>query len=146
MVYVPMGVQAFVVTENFPHSKYRFAPLIQPDYSNLRADGLLAHDVIDQLDVSSHRLQAKHNTRFVDVTSGIVRKGRVGVYLSWTIPGAYRQGITATSKATGDHAAAQMKAGYASEVQTPDSLDAGATQEAYSAIKVCHHVLWEIRG
>ncbi|KAI1114239.1 hypothetical protein F5Y14DRAFT_188260 [Nemania sp. NC0429] len=128
VVYVPMGIQAFVVTEDFPSSKYRFAPLIQPDYSNLRAEGLLAHDVIDQLDVSSYRLQAKHNTRFVDVTDGTVRKGRVGVYLSWTIPRAYRQGITATSKATGDHAAAQMRAGYTSEVQEP-------AQEACSAIK-----------
>ncbi|OBR01953.1 hypothetical protein CH63R_14525 [Colletotrichum higginsianum IMI 349063] len=98
-VFVPMGVQAFV-----------------PDYSSLRASGLLNRDVIEQLQLSHHRLMAKHNTRFVDVTNGLVRGERVGVYLSWTIPRAYRQGITATEKASVDHSVAKLKAGYTHEL------------------------------
>ncbi|KAJ0166836.1 hypothetical protein CTA2_5663 [Colletotrichum tanaceti] len=116
-IFVPVGVQAFVVTEDFPQSNYRIAPLIQPDYSSLRAEGLLSHDVIDQLQLSRHRLLARHNTRFVNVATGEVRKERVGVYLGWTLPRAYRQGITATETAAADHPVAELKAGYTYNVQ-----------------------------
>ncbi|KAL7947490.1 hypothetical protein V8C42DRAFT_317931 [Trichoderma barbatum] len=134
-VFVPMGVQAFVITENFPQSNYRFAPLIQPDYSNLRAEGLLAHDVIDELELSPFRLQARHNTRFVDLSTGQVRKERVGVYLSWTIPRVYRQGIMATKKAQADHPVAQMKAGYTSEPQTVKIQSVNESQPVLSDVK-----------
>ena len=136
-VFVPMGLQAFVITENFPQSNYRFAPLIQPDYSSLRADGLLAHDVIEELELSPIRLQAKFNTRFVDATNGEIRRERVGVYLSWTTPRAYRQGITATKKAADDHPVAEMKAGYTSKPEIKSTTqDAPQTQEAQIDIKV----------
>ncbi|WQF90326.1 hypothetical protein CDEST_15340 [Colletotrichum destructivum] len=109
-VFVPMGVQAFVVTTNFSQSKYRVAPLIQPDYSILRAGGLLNHDVMEQLQLSNHRLMAKDNTRFVDVTNG--------------------QGITATEKASVDHPVAKLKAGYTHEV-----VENGDNQPEYSDVK-----------
>lgn len=73
-VFVPMGVQAFVVTENFSQSKYRVAPLIWLDYSSLRASGLLNCNVIKQLQLSHYRLIAKNNTRFINVTIRLVRR------------------------------------------------------------------------
>ncbi|KAH7322578.1 hypothetical protein B0I35DRAFT_476514 [Stachybotrys elegans] len=134
-VLVPMGVQTFVVTEDFLQSNYRIAPLIQPDYSSLRAEGLLAHDVMEQLQLSRHRLLAKHNTRFVNVATGEVRKERVGVYLSWTIPKTYRQGITATAKAAVDHSAAKLKAGYMYDTKTTTASSDGTPEVAATDVK-----------
>ena len=111
-VLVPIKLHAFVASEDFPESQYHIAPLIQPNYAALRTDELLRHDIIEQLDLSAARLQAKHNTRFVDVTSGQARRDRVGVYLSWTLPRVYRSGMTATPSAEPDHDVAQMRAGF----------------------------------
>ncbi|KAK3312562.1 hypothetical protein B0H66DRAFT_596089 [Apodospora peruviana] len=129
-VLMPMAVQAFVVTEDFPQSKYRIAPLIQPDYSSLRAERLLAQDVMEQLQLSSHRLLAKHKTRFVNVATGEARKERVGIYLSWTIPKTYRQGITATAKVAVDHSVAKLKAGYIYDTKTSTPSSSGGSTNA----------------
>ncbi|KAF2498802.1 hypothetical protein BU16DRAFT_524851 [Lophium mytilinum] len=113
IVCVPVVLHAFVVSEDFGDSKYRIAPLSQPNYGALRADtGLIKHDVMDDLDVSVSTLKAKHNPRFMDLTTGEVRKERMGVYLSWCLPQVYRAGILATRSAVGDHAQAQLDAGY----------------------------------
>ncbi|KAI0546742.1 hypothetical protein F4679DRAFT_404669 [Xylaria curta] len=131
-VLVPMTLQALVVSEDYPTSSYRIAPLIQPNYAALRSgSGLIQHDVMEQLEMSHTRLKAQWNTRFVDVTSGEVYKDRVGVYLSWCLPRAYRSAITATETAAASQAQAQLKRGYiTSKEEVKDSSATGMTLRA----------------
>jgi hypothetical protein len=113
-ILVPTALQAFTVSEKFhesPH-EYRIAPLIQPNYVALKGDGMLQHDILDQLNLSQTRLEKSCGTRFIDVTSGEVRRERVGVYLSWCLPRVYRSGLTATESGKPGLAASLNKAGY----------------------------------
>ena len=125
-VCLPIKLDAFIVTEDFPESQYRIAPLIQPNYAALRADtGHIEHDVLDELNLSSVALTAKCNTRFMDVTTGQVRRDRLGVYLSWCLPRTYRAGIVASETAAEDHSDAMLKRGYSpaqTEQGSRDSL------------------------
>lgn len=99
-VVVPMALQAFVVSDDFARSQYQVAPVIQPDFAALvTQDGEIRHDLMDQLDMSYWRMQARYSSRFVDLTTGARRGNRSGVYLSWCLPRMYRTGITATDSA-----------------------------------------------
>ncbi|KAK4083812.1 uncharacterized protein Triagg1_1474 [Trichoderma aggressivum f. europaeum] len=130
-IFVPTALQAYVVTEDFPQSQARVAPLIQPNYAALRSDSnLLKHDVIEQLNLSSTRLKAKFNTRFVNVASGGVYGQRVGVYLSWCLPRLYRMGSTATDLLSSDEAVLDyektlLREGFISHTGEDDALEAG---------------------
>ncbi|KAF7556018.1 hypothetical protein G7Z17_g1690 [Cylindrodendrum hubeiense] len=104
-VIVPMAVQALVITNEVTQTAAQFAPLIEPDYATLlqpRGLGAPVHDLMDSLDLSYWRMQARHSTRFVDLSTGNLRSGRTGVYLSWCLPRVYRGAITATDSALVD--------------------------------------------
>ncbi|KAI3580737.1 hypothetical protein IWW34DRAFT_691963 [Fusarium oxysporum f. sp. albedinis] len=112
-VFVPVALQALVIGQDFPQTKYRIAPLIQPNYNALCTDGgLVKHDLMDQINLSHLRLKAEYNSRFVDLTSGQAIGERLGVYLSWCLPRVYRTGITATDQARADHGDAKVRAGF----------------------------------
>ncbi|KAK0713176.1 hypothetical protein B0T26DRAFT_804057 [Lasiosphaeria miniovina] len=100
-VVVPMALQAFIVSGDFSSSAYQVAPLVLPDFAALRSrQGEIGHDLMDQLDMSYWRLQARYSPRFVDVRTGRVRDDRTGVYLSWCLPRLYRTGTTKTKGVT----------------------------------------------
>ena len=123
-VVVPMALQALVVSEDFKDSKMQLSPLVQPNLALLRPkEGAISSDLIAQLDISSERLKASLNTRFVDVVTGQVRNDRVGVYLSWCLPRVYRTGITATTSAaqSDGYDDARVRSGYS--LETHDGSD-----------------------
>lgn len=123
IVCIPVKLQAFVVTEDYGESQYRVAPLIQPDYGALRAEsGLIQHDVFDELEISEANLTARCNTRFMEVTTGNVRKERLGVYLSWCLPKTYRAGIVASKAAVDDHGEAMLRKGYTPRMNEKQEL------------------------
>jgi hypothetical protein len=112
-VFVPVALQALVIGQDFPQTKYRIVPLIQPNYNALCTDGgLVKHDLMDQINLSHLRLKAEYNSRFVDLTSGQAIGERLGVYLSWCLPRVYRTGITATDQARAEHGDAKVRAGF----------------------------------
>ena len=93
VVVVPVAVQAFSVS-CFASSGLQVAPLAQPDVSRVDpAQGPIAHDLMDQVDLSASRLDSATNTRFVDVCTGNDSGpvSRNGVYVSWCLPRMYRQ-------------------------------------------------------
>lgn len=101
-VVVPMAVQALVVAEDFPQTSAQFAPLIEPDYATLLRHpkaGAPVHDLMDNLDLSYWRMQARYSSRFVSPVTGEMRPERCGIYLSWCLPRLYRTSITATESA-----------------------------------------------
>jgi hypothetical protein len=119
-VVIPMALQAFVVSEDFQNSEYQVAPLTQPNFAALRPrSGELAHDIMDQLDTSYWRMRSSYNSRFVDLSTGMPRNDRTGVYLSWCLPHIYRAGIAATESATAskqakeDYDEVRRRSGYA---------------------------------
>ncbi|KAF5540891.1 hypothetical protein FNAPI_10412 [Fusarium napiforme] len=140
-VVVPMAIQAFVVAEDFQDSMYQMAPLIQPDMSKLKPEaGEVMHDLMDQLDTSFWRLQARYNPRFVDLIVGGPKKNRVGIYLSWCLPKMYRAGITATdsTRATEEGNKAyqerRLRSGYSTRNDkhgnaSPDASSPSQTQQ-----------------
>jgi hypothetical protein len=125
-----MALQAFSVGEDFADTNYRVAPLIQPDYAALRhtENGRVKHDLLEQINISETRLQAKHNSRFVDLATGQPLKERVGIYLSWTLPRMYRSGIVATESAAADHRDEKVRAGY-------DADSSGAVGSDYVQVR-----------
>lgn len=101
-VIMPMAVQALIIAADFAQTTHQIAPLIQPDYSCLLQGphaGEPTHDLMDSLDMSFWRMQARYNPRFIDLVSGQPRRDRQGVYLSWCLPRTYRAGIAATASA-----------------------------------------------
>jgi hypothetical protein len=114
-VVIPTAVQAFVVGEDFKDTAIQVAPLLQPDRTKLQPkSGYIAHDLMDDLDISAVRLKAAHNTRFTDVLTGETRSDRTGVYVSWCLPRVYRTGITATGgmKGSSDYGNILLRSGY----------------------------------
>ncbi|KAF2147998.1 hypothetical protein K461DRAFT_302364 [Myriangium duriaei CBS 260.36] len=117
-IVVPMTVHAFVVSEDFPQSELQMAPVTMPDFSLLQPEaGQITHDIMEQLDVSYWSTQAPYNSRFVDLTTGNIRRDRVGVYLSWCLPRLYRSSITSTTSAAQaqDH---RSRAGFRPSLET----------------------------
>ncbi|KAF5980593.1 hypothetical protein FCOIX_4734 [Fusarium coicis] len=101
-VVVPMAVQALVVAQDFPQTSAQFAPLIEPDYATLLRHpkaGAPVHDLMDDLDLSYWRMQARYSSRFISPVTGEIRPERCGIYLSWCLPRLYRASITATESA-----------------------------------------------
>ncbi|KAH7122091.1 hypothetical protein B0J13DRAFT_566936 [Dactylonectria estremocensis] len=101
-VVVPMAVQALVVAQDFTQTAAQFAPLVEPDYATLLQHpkaGAPVHDLMDDLDLSYWRMQARYSSRFIDPSTGKLRPDRCGVYLSWCLPRLYRAAITATDSA-----------------------------------------------
>jgi len=129
-IVVPMALQAFVVSGDFSSTRYQVAPLVQPDFAALRPHkGEISHDLMDQLDMSFWRLQARYNPRFVDVRTGRVRPDRTGVYLSWCLPRLYRTGIAATGSAVASeeaqkaHDDKRVRSGYSKARKSKKDVD-----------------------
>lgn len=103
---VPLKLDAFVlnakVCSGGPKDA-KIAPITQPNYTFLRIAGFVAqNDVLNHVDL--HRTSpADLNSRFSDIGSLPVneegkprhppRADRVGVYLHWMMPRAYRSGV-----------------------------------------------------
>ena len=96
---IPMQLDAFVLNEAVCNSGKAFiAPLVQPDYSSLQAGPALKHDVMPHLDMSLS-YPASINPRLADLDTGKPRQDRLGIYLHWVLPRAFRSGSVATESA-----------------------------------------------
>ncbi|KAK6837533.1 hypothetical protein RU639_001615 [Aspergillus parasiticus] len=100
---VPVQLDAFVLNPEVcgkPNDgNARICPITQPNYTFLRFN-----DFVAQSDVQSHAdlhntAPANLNTRMTDLGTwpGTPRRNRHGVYLHWTLPRAYRAGVSSTS-------------------------------------------------
>lgn len=96
VVLVPVKLDAFVfnhaVCDGGIHDA-KIAPITQPNYTFLRVDKFVAqNDVLPHVDLHLSSPMTT-NPRLVDLGTGKLRH-RTGVYLHWSLPRAYRQGIT----------------------------------------------------
>ncbi|KAI9932533.1 hypothetical protein ASPWEDRAFT_100772 [Aspergillus wentii DTO 134E9] len=100
---VPVQLDAFVLNPKVcgePNDgNARICPITQPNYTFLRFN-----DFVAQSDVQGHAdlhntAPADINTRMTDLGTypGKPRRNRHGVYLHWTLPRAYRAGVSSTS-------------------------------------------------
>jgi hypothetical protein len=79
-------------------AKSRIAPITQPNYIGLRLDeALMRHDLTDHIDFHL-TAPAASNTRISDISANPsqLRRNRLGVYLHWSLPRAYRSGKAST--------------------------------------------------
>lgn len=122
VVCVPMILNAFVLNETLCNSdrKSKIGPLNLPDYSGLGHGSLLKADVVPPVDLHAAS-PASINTRISDVAgTGAVRTDRLGVYLHWILPKAFRAGMAATESASKDHDhdARRLEAGLSGKKET----------------------------
>jgi hypothetical protein len=108
-----MTLHAFVLNETLCDSerKAKIGPLNLPDYSGLGRGSLLKADVVPPVDLHAAS-PASINTRISDVAgTGAVRTDRLGVYLHWILPKAFRAGMASTESASKDHEARRLEFG-----------------------------------
>lgn len=123
---VPVQLEAFVLNPAVcgqpGDGNARICPITQPNYTFLRFN-----DFVAQNDVQGHAdlhntTPAKLNSRMTDLGTypGKFRRNRHGVYLHWTLPRAYRAGVSLTDsvpKARRDEE--RLKRGLPEEVPNP---------------------------
>lgn len=107
-ICVPIALDAYALTTaccdgKEPINPCRIGPITQPNYTGLRLDSqLIRHDVLDPVDI--HRTRpAALNPRVADLgkPKPAIRENRIGIYLHWSLPRAYRGG-SATADGTKD--------------------------------------------
>lgn len=96
VVLVPVKLDAFGFNPavcNGKSDEAKIAPITQPNYTFLRVDEFVAqHDVLPHVDLHLSS-PSSTNLRLMDLGTGEMRP-RTGVYLHWSLPRAYRRGIT----------------------------------------------------
>ncbi|KAH6662061.1 hypothetical protein B0J14DRAFT_611156 [Halenospora varia] len=102
-VCLPVEVHAFVLNESVADdNEAKIAPITQPNYTFLRLDDQViqndVHDFVDLHYTSPHG----NNSRVTDLGSNVTLTNRLGVYVSWVIPRAYRSGTSATNTTGAD--------------------------------------------
>jgi hypothetical protein len=105
---VPVQLEAFVLnpavcgTGADDDHGARIIPITQPNYTFLRLDNyMIQSDVLNHADLHN-TAPAAANSRMTDIGArpksqpvpGVPRRNRHGVYLHWTLPRAYRAGIS----------------------------------------------------
>jgi hypothetical protein len=106
-ICVPIALDAYCLTTaacdgKEPANPCRIGPVTQPNYTGLRLDSqLIRHDVLDPIDL--HRTRpAALNPRVADLgkPKPAIRENRIGIYLHWSLPRAYRGGSSAADGTT----------------------------------------------
>jgi hypothetical protein len=101
-ICVPIALDAYCLTTaacdgKEPDNPCRIGPVHQPNYTGLRLDSqLIRHDVLDPIDI--HRTRpAALNPRVAQYgrPRPSIRENRIGIYLHWALPRAYRGGAAA---------------------------------------------------
>lgn len=102
VVLVPVKLDAFVLNPavcNGGIHEAKIAPITQPNYTFLRVDQCVAqNDLLPHVDLHLSS-PSTTNPRLMNLGTGEMRR-RTGVYLHWSLPHAYRRGIS-----TGDGSA-----------------------------------------
>jgi hypothetical protein len=107
-ICVPIALDAYCMTTapcdgEEPFNPCRIGSITQPNYTGLRLDSqLIRHDVLDPVDI--HRTRpAALNLRVADPgkPKPAIRENRIGTYLHWSLPRAYRGG-SSTADGTKD--------------------------------------------
>ncbi|KAL7276585.1 hypothetical protein RUND412_000427 [Rhizina undulata] len=111
-VIVPLKLDAFVFNPAVCSGKdieAKIAPITQPNYTFLRLDNsVVQNDILDHVDLH-HTTPAQFNSRLTDLGTRKIRERRVGVYLHWMIPRAYRAGTASTDSVPNPQSHRQKK-------------------------------------
>ncbi|OJJ87733.1 uncharacterized protein ASPGLDRAFT_164182 [Aspergillus glaucus CBS 516.65] len=97
---VPIQLDAFVLNPavcgdpNKPES--RICPITQPNYTFLRYEDFVAESDVQPHADLHNAAPADHNSRMTDLGTGQYRRNRHGVYIHWSLPRAYRAGVSLT--------------------------------------------------
>ncbi|KAK2459770.1 hypothetical protein APHAL10511_008202 [Amanita phalloides] len=94
IVCVPMKIEAYRLNEASADGPSRLAPLSQPDFTRLRLNQRLSHNVLGDVDL--HNTGHKFSSRVTNLATGEPRRERFGMYLHWILPRFYRTGLAAT--------------------------------------------------
>ncbi|KAJ5675313.1 uncharacterized protein N7477_005247 [Penicillium maclennaniae] len=97
VVCVPMKLDAFVLNPALcaPLPAATVAPITQPNYTFLRLNqNDIQSDLLNHVDLHA-ATDKTTNPRVYDLGTGAPIKGRIGVYLHWSLPRFYRTGVSA---------------------------------------------------
>ncbi|OIW33118.1 hypothetical protein CONLIGDRAFT_163056 [Coniochaeta ligniaria NRRL 30616] len=117
---VPIKLDCLVMNDKVGEDEsVKVAPIAQPNYTFLRlSNQSIQNDVLPFTDLH-YTSPVERNQRLTDLGTGERRKNREGVYVSWTLPRAYRMGAAGTATASSEEQRAQQ--GYQ---PIPDSATA----------------------
>ena len=144
VVLVPLILDAFVLNERLCGSERssKIAPLNRPDYSGLGHGTFLRADIFPKVDLHTAS-PATVNSRVSDLSTGQIRKDRLGIYLHWVLPKAFRSGIAATETASAEHQKRRFQHGYPAveEGQEPQSTEMPEVSDQFifipSSLRIC---------
>ena len=111
-VSVPMKVEAFRLNAASANGPSRLAPLSQPDFTRLRLNKRLRHDILGNVDLQNTASGPAVSNRVTDLTTGELRRERFGMYLHWILPRFYRTGIAATESSADELKNLRKKHGH----------------------------------
>ncbi|KAK2465641.1 hypothetical protein APHAL10511_002185 [Amanita phalloides] len=111
-VCVPMKVEAYRLNAASANGPSRLAPLSQPDYTRLRIDKRLSHDILGDVDLQDTARGPEISNRVTNLATGELRRERFGMYIHWVLPRFYRTGIAATESAASKLADLRSKHGH----------------------------------
>ncbi|MCJ1240459.1 hypothetical protein MMC14_008462 [Varicellaria rhodocarpa] len=96
---IPMKLDAFIFNRpvcDAGDMEARIAPITQPNYTFLQMKDYMAQsDLLSHVDLHYSK-RPETNPRFTDLGRRQVRTNRLGVYLHWILPRAFRDGTAAT--------------------------------------------------
>ncbi|MCJ1395663.1 hypothetical protein MMC18_008549 [Xylographa bjoerkii] len=127
-VCVPLVLDAFILNEKLCglNRSTKVPPLNRPDYSGLGHGSFLRPDILPAVDLHTAS-PASINSRISNISTGKVRQDRLGVYIHWILPKAFRSGIAATESAKAEHDKRRFEHGYPAaenrETQPTDTPD-----------------------
>ncbi|KAM7183888.1 hypothetical protein V8F20_012449 [Naviculisporaceae sp. PSN 640] len=98
---LPMKLECLVMNDKVgENEEVKVAPIAQPNYTFLRLDNeTIQNDVLPFTDLD-YTSPVERNQRLTDLGTGLRRENREGVYVSWTLPRAYRMGASGTETAS----------------------------------------------
>ncbi|CAL1698581.1 unnamed protein product [Somion occarium] len=113
-VCIPMKLEAFRLNAAACNGPSRLAPISQPEYAHLRLNELLTHDVQVDVDLHNTNRGPAFSDRVTDLSTGELKRNRLGVYIRWLIPRFYRTGLSFTQSSEQDAPDLRNKRGYKS--------------------------------
>ncbi len=147
-VCLPINLDAFVLNEAVcDKGLTRIAPITQPNYVSLRLDNSqIQHDILPRIDlhdsqpaIVNGRISTTYSGDFRDLdarnpspdpaTLSGINRSRLGIYLHWTIPRAYRSGSSQAAPAPAKPDSSKATAPTTTASPNPD-VPASAQQMA----------------
>lgn len=122
-VCIPMKVEAFRLNAASADGPSRLAPISQPDFTRLRLNKRLRHDVLGDVDLQNTARGPEFSNRVTNLATGELRRERFGMYLHWILPRFYRTGIAATESSADELKDLRSKHGHPEPDLSEGELD-----------------------